>query len=146
LAFGVDTAWNDIGRRAPFDRSLSYCLFGGLDVARMTFAPLCRGLPGFARCLGEYYRLSMRLPAIKSEQGRFVEVRLTFRLDADSQDPRKVRMTETRISNDGSIWRLQAIGKSTDVISWWSARLATKSLVAACSKRGVFADYGAVRC
>jgi hypothetical protein len=49
----------------------------------MTFAPLCRSLPGFARCLGEYDRLSMRLLAIKSQKGRFVEVRLTFRLDAD---------------------------------------------------------------
>ena len=56
-----------------------------LAVPRMTFAPLCRSLPGFARCLGEYYRLSMRLPAITSEKGRFVEVRLTFRLDADSR-------------------------------------------------------------
>ena len=56
-----------------------------LDVPAMTFAPLCRSLPGFARCLGEYYRLSMPLPAIKSEKGRFVEVRLTFRLDADSR-------------------------------------------------------------
>jgi len=52
-----------------------------LDVPRMTFALLCRSLPGFARCLGEYYRLSMRLPAIKSEKSRFDEVRLTFRLD-----------------------------------------------------------------
>ena len=56
-----------------------------LAVLRMTFAPLCSSLPGFARCLGEYYRLSMRLPAIKSEKGRFVEERLTFRLDADSR-------------------------------------------------------------
>jgi len=51
----------------------------------ITFAPLCRSLPGFARCLGEYHGLSMRLPAIKSEKGRFVEARLTFRLVADSR-------------------------------------------------------------
>ena len=56
-----------------------------LDGLRMTFAPLCRSLPGFARRLGEYYRLSMRLSAIKSEKDRFVEARLTFRLDADSR-------------------------------------------------------------
>ena len=49
----------------------------------MTFAPLYRSLPGFARCLGAYHRLSMRQPAIKSEKGRFVVVRLTIRLDAD---------------------------------------------------------------
>jgi len=55
-----------------------------LDVPRMAFAPLCRNLPGFARCLGEYCRLSMRLSAIKSEKGRFIEVRLPLRLDADS--------------------------------------------------------------
>jgi hypothetical protein len=47
------------------------CLWD-LDVPRMTFAPLCRSLPGLARCLSECHRLSMRLPAIKSEKGRFV--------------------------------------------------------------------------
>jgi hypothetical protein len=51
----------------------------------IAFAPLCRSLPGFARCLGEYHRFSMRLPAIKSEKGRFVEARLTFRLVANSR-------------------------------------------------------------
>jgi hypothetical protein len=55
-----------------------------LDVPRMTFAPLYRSLPDFARCLGEYYRPSMPLQAIKSEEGRHVELRLTIRLDADS--------------------------------------------------------------
>ena len=75
-----------------------------LDVARMTFAPLCRGLPGFARCLGEYYRLSMRLPAIKSEKGRFVEVRLTFRLDADSR-PKEGSYDRNPDFHNGSIWR-----------------------------------------
>ncbi len=49
----------------------------------MTFAPLCRSLPGFAYCLREYYPPSIRLPAIKSEKGRLVEVRSTLRLDAD---------------------------------------------------------------
>jgi hypothetical protein len=45
---------------------ISLCL-RDLDASQMTFAPLCPSLPGFARCLREYYRLSMQLPAIKSE-------------------------------------------------------------------------------
>jgi len=56
-----------------------------LDGLRTPFAPLYRSLPDFARCLGEYYRPSMPLQAIKSEEGRYVEVRLTIRLDADSR-------------------------------------------------------------
>lgn len=56
-----------------------------LDGLRMLFAPLCRSLPDFAGCLGEYCRPSMPLQAIKSEEGRYVEVQLTIRLDADSR-------------------------------------------------------------
>ena len=43
----------DIGGGLPFDRSLSYRLFPGPRWgADAPFAPLCRSLPGFARCLG----------------------------------------------------------------------------------------------
>jgi hypothetical protein len=70
----------------------------------MTFAPLCRSLPGFARCLGEYYRLRMQLSAIKSENGRFVEARLTFRLDADSNS-KEGSYDRNPDSHNGSIWK-----------------------------------------
>ena len=72
-----------------------------LDVPRMTFAPLRRSLPGFARCLGEYYRLRMRLLAIKSEKGRFVEPSdwtLTEDIKEGSHD-------QNPDFHNGSIWR-----------------------------------------
>jgi len=69
----------------------------------MTFAPLCLSLPGFARCLGEYYRLSMRLPAIKSEKGRFVEVPPSdWTLTQDIKEGSYDRNPDF---HNGSIWR-----------------------------------------
>ena len=46
------------------------------------FAAVCPALPVASESITGS---SMRLLAIKSEKGRFVEVRLTFRLDADSR-------------------------------------------------------------
>jgi hypothetical protein len=83
---GLDLASRDIALRGscPIEgyHIVSLRDLGGL---RMPFAPLYRSLPRFARCLGEYCRRSMPLQAIKSEEGRHVEVRLTIRLDADSR-------------------------------------------------------------
>ena len=42
-----------------------------LDGLRMPFAPLYRSLPDFARCFGGYYRPSMPLQAIKSEEASY---------------------------------------------------------------------------
>jgi hypothetical protein len=83
---GLDLASTDIALRDSCliegDHIVSLRDRGGL---RMPFAPLYRSLLCFARCLGQYHRPSMPLQAIKSEEGRYVEVRLTIRLDADSR-------------------------------------------------------------
>jgi hypothetical protein len=84
--FGPDLASTDIPLRGSCSiEGYHIVSLRDLDGLRMPFASLYRSLPGFARCLGEYYRPSMPLRAIKSEEGRYAEVQLAIRLDADSR-------------------------------------------------------------